>query len=71
MAQNLSKVKEVESVVGADYVNEKLETGKWVLLEAKIVEIQNWNPNDYSDGKKIEPHLYKSFEVIYLLGRVK
>ena len=66
---DLSKVKEVISATSSDqdFVNEKLKTGKWVLLELKILEVARWQ--ERSTG--VEAHLRKYGETIYVIGRVK
>jgi hypothetical protein len=70
MQQNLSKVKEVLSTSsrGQDYVNEKLESGKWVLLSVKTVETQDWQKKQAGVE---ESHLRKDYETVYVIGRVK
>lgn len=70
MPRDLSKVKEVLSVSnrGQDFVNEKLKSGKWILLEMKIVEWNSWWKQSVDVGKA---HLHKDHDTIYVIGRVK
>jgi len=70
MPQDLSKVKEIRSVntIGQDFVNERLKSGKWVLLSVKTVETQNWIQKQAGIE---ESYLRKDYETIYVVGRVK
>ncbi|MEA3272715.1 MAG: hypothetical protein U9P90_03555 [Patescibacteria group bacterium] len=63
MPQDLSQVKEVFAAISAVYVNQKLRSGEWVLLEMKIVESADWD--------KHHQYVYKTHNTIYVIGRIK
>jgi len=69
MPQDLSEVKEVLAVSGnsTKYVNKLLAEGDWVLLEVKIVESQR----QVVESATLASHLFKTWEIIYVLGRIK
>ena len=69
MPVDLSQVKEVQSYCGScrDAVNEKLESGEWILLDVRIVEDQFWT---IKEGF-YEAHLRKISDTIFVLGHIK
>jgi len=66
---NLANVKEIEATTKSHIATEKLKTGDWELLDAKIVEIQHWMKED--TYRQQERHVHKSYELIYMIGRTK
>jgi hypothetical protein len=67
--QDLSKVKEVKCLAGPceKMVNDLLATGKWILLDAKIVQWSRWQP----ESGVYKAHCGSGSDSTFVLGRVK
>ncbi len=70
MPIDLADVKEIREMRSGTHsehtINEKLASGIWKILEAKIVKKQDWVASEKNDG-----FLKKDSEIIYILGRTK
>lgn len=67
MSRNLSKIKEVVTYTDSNFVNKELKTGKWIILEIKVVETAVWQEETHMR----KAYIRKFFETLYVLGRVK
>lgn len=67
MPQDLSNIKEIITICNmAQFVNKKLASGDWVLIEFKIVEIWSWREKNGVPG-----YLEKTYQTLHTIGRIK
>jgi hypothetical protein len=70
MKPSLAAVKQVEVYYqdGSEKVNQLLESGRWTLLDVRVIQRELWR----SGQMGVEPgHIYKEPEVVYVVGRVR